>query len=263
MDALPLVTAFHDIAVLGKSSLFLLDNVAAKLCRINPGFPFLRHIHHAGTVQVVVSQSGGSMHIRQMHIVVRVFGKVDNLADTRKIALGVLQGGVQLCNLGGVKVAQPGGKEIQLVHIGGQHHIVRQRKALILWVGISVDKKVLRIVGGNADLPQGCLQLFCCSRHIQPDTILALFVELAVVELDRKYFVHALTPFFVLFHQTVHQLVVLDAHVAVIYIRVDVLPIIGALIKRQPRFMGLDPRFLQHLRGQPIVVGLHKRGNIT
>ena len=105
--------------------------------------------------------------------------------------------------------------------------------------------------------------MFRCSRHIQPDTILALFVELAVVELDRKYFVHALTPFFVLFHQTVHQLVVLNAHVAVIYIRVDVLAIIGALIKGQPRFMGLGPRFLQHLRGQHIVVGLHKRGDIT
>ena len=105
--------------------------------------------------------------------------------------------------------------------------------------------------------------MFRCSRHIQPDAILALFVELAVVELDRKYFVHALTPFIVLFHQTVHQLVVLNAHVAVIYIRVDVLAIIGALIKRQPRFMGLGPRFLQHLRGQHIVVGLHKRGNIT
>ena len=50
MDALPLVAAFYDIAVLGKGSLFLLGNVAAKLRRINPGFPFLRHIHHAGTV---------------------------------------------------------------------------------------------------------------------------------------------------------------------------------------------------------------------
>ena len=86
--------------------------------------------------------------------------------------------------------------------------------------------------------------MFRCSRHIQPDTILALFVELVVVELDRIYFVHALTPFFVLFHQTVHQLVVLNAHVAVIYIRADVLAIIGTLIKRQPRFMGLGPRFL-------------------
>ena len=157
MDALPFVAAFYDITILGKSSLFLLGNVAAKLRRINPGFPFLRHIHHAGTVQVVVSQSGGGMHIRQMHIVVHVFGKVDDLADTIKAALGILQDGVQLCDLGGVKLAQPGGKKIQLVHVGGQHHIVRQRKTLALRVGIPVDKKILRIVGGNADLPQGCL----------------------------------------------------------------------------------------------------------
>ena len=60
-----------------------------------------------------------------------------------------------------------------------------------------------------------------------------------------------------------HQLVVLNAHIAVIYIRADVLAVIGALIKRQPRFMGLGPRFLQYLRGQHIVVGLHKRGDIT
>ena len=157
MDVLPLVAAFHDITILGKSSLFLLSNVAAKLRRINPGFPFLRHIHHAGTIQVVVTQSGGGMHIRQMHIVVHVFGKVDDLIDIFKAALGGLQGGAQLCDLGGVKLAQPGSKEIQLVHVGGQHHIVRQHKTLALRVGIPVDKKILRIVGGNADLPQGYL----------------------------------------------------------------------------------------------------------
>ena len=157
MDALPLVAAFYDIAILGKGSLFLLGNVAAKLRCINPGFPFLRHIHHAGTVQVIVAQSGGGMHIRQMHIVVRVFSKINDLADIFKAALGILQGGVQLCDFGGVKLAQPGGKEIQLVHVGGHHYIVRQRKTLALRVGIPVDKKVLRIVGGNADLPQGCL----------------------------------------------------------------------------------------------------------
>ena len=257
MEALPLVATFHDITILGKSSLFLLGNVAANLRRINPGFPFLRHIHHAGTVQIVIAQCGGGMHIREMHIVVRVFSKINDLADIFKAALGILQDGVQFCDLGGVKLAQPGSKEIQLVHIGGQHHIVRQRKTLALRVGIPVDKKVLRIVGGNADLPQGSLQLFRCSRHIQPDAILALFVELAVVELDRKHFVHALTPFFVLFHQAVHQLIVLDARVAVVYIRVDVLTIIGgAHIKAAPLHgpwpvLPLTPPEAAHRRGPP------------
>ena len=110
IDALPIVTAFYDIAVLGKGSLFLLGNVAAKLRRINPGFPFLRHIHHAGTVQVVIAQCGGGMHIREMHIVVRVFSKINDLTDIFKAALGILQGGVQLCDLGDVKLAQPDGK---------------------------------------------------------------------------------------------------------------------------------------------------------
>ena len=84
--------------------------MAAKLRRINPGFPFLRHIHHAGTVQVVIAQCGGGMHIREMHIVVRVFSKINDLTDIFKAALGILQGGVQLCDLGDVKLAQPDGK---------------------------------------------------------------------------------------------------------------------------------------------------------
>ena len=82
------------------------------------------------------------------------------------------------------------------------------------------------------------------------------------MDLDRKYFVHAVTPFFVLFHQTVHQLVVLNAHVAVIYIGVYFFAVVGLFIKGKPRFMGLGPRFLQHLRGQHIVVGLNKLGSI-
>ena len=170
--------------------------MASKLRRVNPGFPLLGHIHHAGTVQVVVPQLAGGTHVRQMHKVIHVVGVVDDLPDGFKAAPGILQGGVQLRKRGGVQRFQPGGKEIQFVHVGGQHHIIGNGKVSVLRAGISVDEKNLRIVRGNPDIPQGGLQLFGCGRQIQPDALFALFKKLAVMDLDRKYFVHAVTPFF-------------------------------------------------------------------
>ena len=97
MDFLPLVPAFDKVAVLGERTLFLLSHIPAKLCRVDAAFPFVRHIHHAGTVQIVVAQLGRPVHIRQMHIVVHVFGKVGDSPDAGKLTLRDLQGGVQLC----------------------------------------------------------------------------------------------------------------------------------------------------------------------
>jgi len=97
VDFLPLVPAFDKIAVLGKHALLLLGHIPAKLCRVDAAFPFLRHIHHAGTVQIVVAQLGRAAHIRQMHIIVHVFGKVGDSPDAGKLTLRDLQGGVQLC----------------------------------------------------------------------------------------------------------------------------------------------------------------------
>lgn len=99
-----------------------------------------------------------------MHKVVHVVGVVDNLADTVKIALRACQGGVQLRKLGSVQLFQPRGKEVQLVHIGGQHQIAGQLNGTLLRASVAVQEKVLRIVGTDPDFPQGCLQLFGCGR---------------------------------------------------------------------------------------------------
>jgi len=55
VDFLPLVPAFDKVAVLGERTLFLLSHIPAKLCRVDAAFPFFRHIHHAGAIQVVIS----------------------------------------------------------------------------------------------------------------------------------------------------------------------------------------------------------------
>ena len=59
VDFLPFVPAFDKVAVLGECALLLLGHIPAKLRRVDAAFPFFRHIHHAGTVQVVVSQLAG------------------------------------------------------------------------------------------------------------------------------------------------------------------------------------------------------------
>ena len=97
MDFLPLVPAFDKVAVLGERTLLLLSHIPAELRRVDAAFPFLRHIHHAGAVQIVVAQLGRPAYLWQMHIVVHVFGKVGDFLDAEKLTLRGLQGGVELC----------------------------------------------------------------------------------------------------------------------------------------------------------------------
>ena len=184
VDFLPFVPAFDKVAVLGECALLLLGHIPAKLRRVDAAFPFFRHIHHAGTVQIVVAQLGRSAHIRQMHIIVHVFGKVGDSPDAGKLTLRGLQGGVQLCAFPGRKRFQPCGQKVQLVHIGCQHHVVGDGKTLLFLGKIARNEKVLRIIGRNADLPQGRLYLFGCSGQVQPDAIPALL--LPILQLDGK-----------------------------------------------------------------------------
>ena len=106
VDFLPLVPAFDKVAILGKHALLLLGHIPAELRRVDAAFPFFRHIHHAGVIQVVISQLGRAAHIRQMHIIVHVFGKVGDSPDAEKLTLRGLQGGVQLCAFPGRKCFQ-------------------------------------------------------------------------------------------------------------------------------------------------------------
>ena len=97
VDFLPRIPAFDKVAVLGERALLLLSHISSKLCRVNAAFPFLRHIHHAGAVQIVVAQLGRPAYLWQMHIIFHVFGKVGDSPDAEKLTLRGLQGGVQLC----------------------------------------------------------------------------------------------------------------------------------------------------------------------
>ena len=139
-----------------------------------------------------------------MHIVVHVVGVVDDLSDAVEVALRACQGGVQLRKLGGVQLFQPRGKEVQFVHIGGQHQIAGQLNGTLLRASVVVQEKVLRIVGTDPDFPQGFLQLFGCGRQRKPKALFALLITLSVMQQDRKYFAHGFTPFSVLFHQFLH-----------------------------------------------------------
>ena len=184
VDFLPFVPAFDKVAILGKHALLLLGHIPAELRRVDAAFPFFWHIHHAGTVQIVVTQLGRPAHIRQIHIIVHVFGKVGDSPDAGKLTLRGLQGGVQLCAFPGRKRFQPCGQKVQLVHIGCQHHVVGNGKTLFFLGKIAGNEKALRIIGRNADLPQGRLYLFGCSGQVQPDAIPALL--LLILQLDGK-----------------------------------------------------------------------------
>ena len=119
-----------------------------------------------------------------MHIVVHVFGKVGDSPDAEKLTLRGLQGGVQLCAFPGRECFQSCGKKVQFVHIGCQHHVIRNCKAFFFLGKVAGNEKALRIIGRNADLPQGRLYLFGCSGQVQPDAIPALL--LPILQLDGK-----------------------------------------------------------------------------
>ena len=55
VDFLPRIPAFDKVATLGKHALLLLGHIPAELRRVDAAFPFFRHIHHAGAIQVVIS----------------------------------------------------------------------------------------------------------------------------------------------------------------------------------------------------------------
>ena len=55
VDFLPRIPAFDKVAILGKHALLLLGHIPAELRRVDAAFPFFRHIHHAGAIQVVIS----------------------------------------------------------------------------------------------------------------------------------------------------------------------------------------------------------------
>ena len=119
-----------------------------------------------------------------MHIVVHVFGKVGDSPDAEKLTLRGLQSGVQLCAFPRRKRFQLCGQKVQFVHIGCQHHVIRNCKAFFFLGKVAGNEKALRIIGRNADLPQGRLYLFGCSGQVQPDAIPALL--LPILQLDGK-----------------------------------------------------------------------------
>ena len=69
-------------------------------------------------------------------------------------------------------------------------------------------------------------------------------------------------PFF--FNHAVHKLKILNAHAPVKYIGVKILPVpVGLFGKGKPRFMGGCPRFLDNLRGKPVVMRSDKTVNVV
>ena len=65
------------------------------------------------------------MYFGNMDVEIHVVGEVDYLSDVLK-AVFLLQGCVQLADLGGVQLLNPRRKKIEFVHAGGAYHVIRQ-----------------------------------------------------------------------------------------------------------------------------------------
>ncbi len=81
-DRFPLVAAFDKIALWEKMPIFQLHDMAAKGGQLNPGFPFLRHIHHAGLIEIIVPQLPFRLNMGDQQVIFRVVGQVDHIRNT-------------------------------------------------------------------------------------------------------------------------------------------------------------------------------------
>ncbi len=195
IDLPPLVAAFDDIAVFGKGPLFQPGDVLSQRGRVDGGFPLVRHIHHPGTVQVVVPQRRHGMDVGEIDVVIQIVRVVNDAADRPQFGVLLLQGGVQCADLVGVQLFQPGGKEIQLVHAGGQRQVVGDSQVSALRGGKAADEIVPGIILRDADLPHRRLHLFRRGGQVQPDAGFAVPLGGVVAQLYGKYFAHSVAPF--------------------------------------------------------------------
>ena len=191
VDLPPLVAALDDIAVLGKGPLFQSGDVLAQRSRVDGGLPLVRHIHHPGTVQVVIPQLRHSADIGEIDVIIQVVGVVDDAANRPHFGVLLLQGGVQCADLVGVQLFQPGGKKIQFVYAGGQRQVVGNSQVSALRDGKAADGIIPRIVPRDADLSHRRLHLLRRGGQVQPD----MPVSPMFADLYRKYFAHSVAPF--------------------------------------------------------------------
>ena len=130
------------------------------------------------------------MHFGDMHEIIYIVGKINDLPDILK-ALFLLQGCVELRKLGGVKVFQTRRKEIQLVHVCPLDKRKRHINRAVLRGRIAVNEKILRVISGNADVFHGFVKLLCCGRHGKPHAArCACFKTGAAVNQNRKLLIH-------------------------------------------------------------------------
>ena len=136
------------------------------------------------------------MYFGDMDVKIHVVGEVNYLSNICKPVF-LLQSCVQLANLGGVKLFEPRRKKIEFVHVGGAYHFIRQGNMFLRVVGIAANGKILRVVGGNADVPHSFVQLLLCGGHIQPIAAGVARVKAAAVAYhNRKLFAHVFTLLF-------------------------------------------------------------------
>ena len=107
-----------------------------------------------------------------------------------------MHGGVQTRKLHSVQFLKLGGKEIQFVHAGSLHQILRQFQRPALQGRNAVNEKILRVVGADVDFFQSGLHLFGGGRQGKPVAMRPTVLRFgAVVNQDSKYFVHGFPPF--------------------------------------------------------------------
>ena len=135
--------------------------VEAETFLVNPGFPFLRHLHFAAVIEEIVAQFLIAQNPRNVGIKICVIGVVYQLVKAFRLEAAV-HNSVQFFKLLCCHFFQSCGKEIYPVNVAVPYPVKGYLNPSVVGGGIAVQEKILRVVGCDVQCFHGFVEFFFC-----------------------------------------------------------------------------------------------------
>ena len=135
--------------------------VKAETFLVNPGFPFLRHLHFAAVIEEIAAQFLIAQNPRNVGIKICVIGVVYQPVKAFRLEIAVHYC-VQFFKLFRGHFFQSGSKIIYPVKVAVPYPVKRYLNVSVVGGGIAVQEKILRVVGCDVQCFHGFVEFFFC-----------------------------------------------------------------------------------------------------
>ena len=135
--------------------------VKAETFLVNPGFPFLRHLHFAAVIEEIAAQFLIAQNPRNVGIKICVIGVVYQLIKAFRLEIAVHYC-VQFFKLLRGHFFQSGSKIIYPVKVAVPYPVRGYFNPSVVGGGIAVQEKILRVVGCDVQCFHGFVEFFFC-----------------------------------------------------------------------------------------------------